>query len=153
MHVLSSRSRFAGVGLERRATTPYAPIEAGGMSAARKYTRAGTRRGTGTPVGAGGTAVGADFGAGTPVDAGGTTIGADFGAGGALVAAGGTGAGAGRVRRIYGARSLRVGGTADGRGATVVGDFGATFFRCAKHLSLRAWQAASTPRLTHSPRA
>ena len=33
------------------------------MSAARKYTRAGTRRRTGTPVGAGGTAVGTDFGA------------------------------------------------------------------------------------------
>jgi hypothetical protein len=122
------------------------------MSAARKYTRAGTRRGTGTPVGAGGTAVGTDFCAGIPVDAGGTTIGAEFGAcptGGA----GGTAEGAGRVRRTYGARPGGAGGTADGRGATVVGDFGATFFRCAKHLSLRAWQTASTPRLTHSPRA
>ena len=83
MHVLSSRSRFAGVGLERRATTPYAPIEGGGMSAARKYTRAGTRRGAGgTTVGAGATTVGADFGAGA------ITVGTDFGAGGTTVGAG-----------------------------------------------------------------
>ena len=123
------------------------------MSAARKYTRAGTRRGTATPVGAGGTAVGTDFGAGTPVDAGGTTIGAEFGAGGTLVGAGGTAAGPGRVRRTYGARPVGAGVTVDGRGATVVGDFGAIFFRCAKHLSLRASQTRSTPRLMHSPRA
>lgn len=86
MHVLSSRSRFAGVGLERRATTPYAPIESGGMSAARKYTRAGTRRGAGaTLVGTGGTADGVEFGTGATADgagfgAGATTVGADFGA-------------------------------------------------------------------------
>lgn len=85
MHVLSSRSRFAGVGLERRATTPYAPIEGGGMSAARKYTRAGTRLGAGAAlVGTGATVDGAEFGAG-PTDgagfgAGATTVGADFGA-------------------------------------------------------------------------
>jgi hypothetical protein len=119
------------------------------MSAARKYTRAGTRRGPGTPVGAGGTAVGTDFGAGIPVDAGGTIIGVEFGADGA----GGTADGVGRGRRTYGWRPVCAGGTADGRGATVVGDFGATFFRCAKHLSLRAAQAGSTPRLMHSPRA
>ena len=137
MHVLSSRSRFAGVGLERRATTPYAPIEGGGMSAARKYTRAGTRRGAGAAVGAGRAAVGA----------GGTAVGrATLGAGGTGVGrttlgAGGTGVG--RLERKV------------GRGAAVVAGFGAPIgaFRCAKHLFLRASQAGSAPRLMHSPRA
>lgn len=118
------------------------------MSAARKYIRAGTRRGTGAPVGAGGIAVGTDFGAGALFGAGGIAVGADFGAGGTLV-------GAGRARRRYGARPVGAGGTADGRGAAVVGGFGAPFgtFRCDKHLFLRASQAGSTARLMHSPRA
>lgn len=134
------------------------------MSAARKYTRAGTRRGTGAPFGAGGAVVGTDFAAGVPAGVGGAAAGADFWAGalvgadfgvGALVGAGGTAVGAGRVRCTYGARPVDAGGTADGRGATVVGGFGAPFriFRCDKHLFLRASQAGSTPRLMHSPRA
>ena len=171
MHVLSSRSRFAGVGLERRATTPYAPIEGGGMSTARKYTRAGTRRGAGAAVGAGGRAVGrgaavvADLGAGgtavgrTAVGAGGAGVGrATLGAGGAGVGRatlGGGGTGVGRA-------TLGAGGTGVGRlerkvgrGAAVVAGFGAPIgaFRCAKHLFLRASQAGSAPRLMHSPRA
>lgn len=127
MHVLSSRSRFAGVGLERRATTPYAPIEGGGMSAARKYTRAGTRRGAGAAVGAGGTAVGR-----------GAAVVADLGAGGTAV----------------GRATLGAGGAGVGR-TTLGGGFGAPIgaFRCAKHLFLRASQAGSAPRLMHSPRA
>ena len=127
MHVLSSRSRFAGVGLERRATTPYAPIEGGGMSAARKYTRAGTRRGAGAAVGAGGTAVGR-----------GAAVVADLGAGGTAV----------------GRATLGAGGAGVGR-TTLGGGFGAPIgaFRCAKHLFLIASQAGSAPRLMHSPRA
>src|SRR5262245_635425 len=129
------------------------------MSAARKYTRAGTRRGAGgaafvaefragAAVGAGGAAFVADFGAGAAVGAGGAAVGADFGAGGMAV-------GAGRVRRTYGARPVGDGGTAEGRGAAVVGGFGAPFgtVRSAKHLFLRASQAGSTARLMHSPRA
>jgi hypothetical protein len=125
MHVLSSRSRFAGVGLERRATTPYAPIEGGGMSAARKYTRAGTRRGAGAAVGAsraavgaGGTAVGR-----TAVDAGGagvgrTTLGAGgTGVGRTTLGAGGTGVG----RATLGAGGTGVGRTTLGAGGTGVG--------------------------------
>ena len=152
MHVLSSRSRFAGVGLERRATTPYAPIEGGGMSAARKYTRAGTRRGAGAAVGAGRAAVGAG---GTAVDRGAAVV-ADLGAGGTAVGratfgAGGTGVG--RSKRKVGRTLVRRG--AFGRGAAVVAGFGAPIgaFRCAKHLFLRASQAGSAPRLMHSPRA
>ena len=140
MHVLSSRSRFAGVGLERRATTPYAPIEGGGMSAARKYTRAGTRRGAGAAVGAGRATLGAG---GTGV--GRTTLGA-----------GGTGVGRSerKVGRTLVGRAA-FGRGAFGRGAAVVAGFGAPIgaFRCAKHLFLRASQVGSAPRLMHSPRA
>ena len=123
------------------------------MSAARKYTRAGTRRGTAAPFGAGGAVAGTDFAAGVPAGVGGAAAGADFCVG-ALGGAGGTAVGAGRVRCTYGARP-DAGGTADGRGAAVVGGFGAPFgtFRCDKHLFLRASQAGSTPRLMHSPRA
>ena len=145
MHVLSSRSRFAGVGLERRATTPYAPIEGGGMSTARKYTRAGTRRGAGAAVGAGRAAVGAG---GTAV--GRTTLGG--GVGRATLGAGGTGVG--RLERKVGRATLGAGGAGVGR-TTLGGGFGAPIgaFRCAKHLFLRASQAGSAPRLMHSPRA
>ena len=147
MHVLSSRSRFAGVGLERRATTPYAPIEGGGMSAARKYTRAGTRRGAGAAVGAGRAAVGAG---GTAVDRGAAVV-ADLGAGGTAVGRATLGAGGTGVGRL----ERKVGRAAFGRGAAVVAGFGAPIgaFRCAKHLFLRASQAGSAPRLMHSPRA
>ena len=171
MHVLSSRSRFAGVGLERRATTPYAPIEGGGMSAARKYTRAGTRRGAGAAVGAGRTAVGAGgtavgrtaVGAGgagvgrTTLGAGGTGVGrSTLGAEGTGVrrsTLGAEGTGVGRSERKVG-RTL-VGRAAFGRGAAVVAGFGAPIgaFCCAKHFFLRASQAGSAPRLMHSPRA
>ena len=151
MHVLSSRSRFAGVGLERRATTPYAPIEGGGMSAARKYTRAGTRRGAGAAVGAGRAAVGAG---GTAVGPGAAVV-ADLGAGGTAAGRGAAvvadlGAGGTAVGRA----TLGAGGAGVGR-TTLVAGFGAPIgaFRCAKHLFLRASQAGSAPRLMHSPRA
>ena len=149
MHVLSSRSRFAGVGLERRATTPYAPIEGGGMSTARKYTRAGTRRGAGAAVGAGGTAVGRGAAVVADLGAGGTAVGRTTlggGVGRATLGAGGTGVG--RLER-------KVGRGAFGRGAAVVAGFGAPIgaFCCAKHLFLRASQTGSAPRLMHSPRA
>lgn len=99
------------------------------MSAARKYTRAGTRRGTGAPFGAGGAVVGTDFAAGVPAGAGGAAAGADFCVGALIgadfgVGAGGTAVGA---RCTYGARPVDAGGTADGRGAAVVGGFGALF--------------------------
>ena len=102
------------------------------MSAARKYTRAGTRRGTGAPVGAGGAVVGTDFAAGVSAGVGGAAAGADFCAGALIGAdfgagAGGTAVGAERGRCTYGARPVDAGGTADGRGAAVVGGFGAPF--------------------------
>jgi hypothetical protein len=155
MHVLSSRSRFAGVGLERRATTPYAPIEGGGMSAARKYTRAGTRRGAGAAVGAGGTAVGRGAAVVADLGAGGTAVGRTTlggGVGRATLGAGGTGVG--RLERKVGRATLGAGGAGVGR-TTLGGGFGAPIgaFRCAKHLFLRASQAGSAPRLMHSPRA